>query len=72
MLDRRSWLKGAAAAAATLSAPSHAARRHRRISPNDRVNVAVIGAGRVDRTFSVPEIPETKDYVSDILGRLHK
>lgn len=45
MLDRRSWLKGAAAAAATLSAPSHAARRHRRISPNDRVNVAVIGAG---------------------------
>src|SRR5882724_12473359 len=22
------------------------------------------GAGRVDRTFSIPEIPETKDYVS--------
>ena len=30
------------------------------------------GVGRVDRTFSVPEIPETKDYVTDILGRLHK
>jgi soluble lytic murein transglycosylase-like protein len=30
------------------------------------------GSGRVDRTFSIPEIPETKDYVSDILGRLRK
>jgi soluble lytic murein transglycosylase-like protein len=30
------------------------------------------GITRVDRTFSVPEIPETKDYVSDILGRLGK
>jgi len=27
---------------------------------------------RVDRTFSIPEIPETKDYVTDILGRLGK
>lgn len=30
------------------------------------------GISRVDRTFSVPEIPETKDYVTDILGRLGK
>lgn len=30
------------------------------------------GIGRVDRNFSVPEIPETKDYVTDILGRLGK
>jgi soluble lytic murein transglycosylase-like protein len=30
------------------------------------------GMTRVDRTFSVPEIPETKDYVADILGRLGK
>ena len=30
------------------------------------------GITRVDRSFSVPEIPETKDYVSDILGRLGK
>jgi soluble lytic murein transglycosylase-like protein len=30
------------------------------------------GIGRVDKTFSVPEIPETKDYVTDILGRLRK
>jgi soluble lytic murein transglycosylase-like protein len=30
------------------------------------------GITRVDRTFSVPEIPETKDYVTDILGRLGK
>jgi soluble lytic murein transglycosylase-like protein len=30
------------------------------------------GITRVDRTSSVPEIPETKDYVSDILGRLGK
>jgi hypothetical protein len=26
----------------------------------------------VDRTFTVPDIPETKDYVTDILGRLGK
>jgi soluble lytic murein transglycosylase-like protein len=30
------------------------------------------GMTRVDRTFSVPEIPETQDYVTDILGRLGK
>ena len=30
------------------------------------------GMTRVDRTFSVPEIPETKGYVADILGRLGK
>jgi len=30
------------------------------------------GMTRVDRTLSVPEIPETKDYVTDILGRLGK
>ena len=30
------------------------------------------GMTRVDRTFSVPEIPETKDYVTGILGRLGK
>jgi soluble lytic murein transglycosylase-like protein len=30
------------------------------------------GMTRVDRTFSVPEIPETKDYVANILGRLGK
>jgi len=30
------------------------------------------GMTRVDRTFSVPEIPETKNYVTDILGRLGK
>jgi soluble lytic murein transglycosylase-like protein len=30
------------------------------------------GITRVDRTFSVPEIPETKDYVTNILGRLGK
>ena len=30
------------------------------------------GITRVDRTFAVPEIPETKDYVTDILGRLGK
>jgi soluble lytic murein transglycosylase-like protein len=30
------------------------------------------GMTRVDRTSSVPEIPETKDYVTDILGRLGK
>jgi len=30
------------------------------------------GITRVDRTFSVPQIPETKDYVTDILERLGK
>jgi soluble lytic murein transglycosylase-like protein len=30
------------------------------------------GMTRVDRTYSVPEIPETQDYVTDILGRLGK
>ena len=30
------------------------------------------GMTRVDRTLSVPEIPETKDYVTNILGRLAK
>jgi soluble lytic murein transglycosylase-like protein len=30
------------------------------------------GMTRVDRTLSVPEIPETKDYVTGILGRLGK
>ena len=30
------------------------------------------GSTRVDQTFSVPEIPETKDYVTNILGRLGK
>lgn len=30
------------------------------------------GITRVDRTFAIPEIPETKDYVTDILGRLGK
>jgi soluble lytic murein transglycosylase-like protein len=30
------------------------------------------GITRVDRTSTVPEIPETKDYVTDILGRLGK
>lgn len=30
------------------------------------------GMTRVDRTFSVPEIPETKGYVTNILGRLGK
>jgi len=30
------------------------------------------GMTRVDRTFSIPEIPETKGYVTDILGRLGK
>lgn len=30
------------------------------------------GITRVDRTFSVPAIPETQDYVTDILGRLKK
>jgi len=30
------------------------------------------GITRVDRTFSVPEIPETRDYVTDILGRMGK
>jgi soluble lytic murein transglycosylase-like protein len=30
------------------------------------------GIARVDHTFSVPDIPETKGYVADILGRLGK
>ncbi len=30
------------------------------------------GMTRVDRTFTVPEIPETKGYVTDILSRLGK
>jgi soluble lytic murein transglycosylase-like protein len=30
------------------------------------------GITRVDRTSTVPETPETKDYVTDILGRLGK
>lgn len=30
------------------------------------------GMTRVDRNFSVPEIPETQNYVTDILGRLGK
>ncbi|HEY2842779.1 MAG TPA: lytic transglycosylase domain-containing protein [Bryobacteraceae bacterium] len=30
------------------------------------------GVTRVDRTSAVPDIPETKDYVTDILGRLGK
>ena len=30
------------------------------------------GITRVDKTFTVPEIPETKDYVTHILGRLGK
>ena len=30
------------------------------------------GITRVDRTFTVPEIPETKGYVTGILGRLGK
>jgi soluble lytic murein transglycosylase-like protein len=30
------------------------------------------GINRVDRTSTVPEIPETKDYVTNILGRLGK
>ena len=30
------------------------------------------GMTRVDRTLSVPEIPETKGYVTNILGRLGK
>jgi soluble lytic murein transglycosylase-like protein len=30
------------------------------------------GITRVDRTSSVPEIPETQDYVTNILGRLGK
>ncbi|VVS96547.1 Oxidoreductase [Sphingomonas sp. EC-HK361] len=45
MMDRRSWLKGAAAAASSIAMPSHAARRTRRIVPSDRVNIAAIGAG---------------------------
>lgn len=46
MMDRRSWLKGAAATAAGLTVmPAYAAPSRRRISPSDRVNVAAIGAG---------------------------
>ena len=30
------------------------------------------GMTRVDKTFAVPEIPETKGYVTGILGRLGK
>jgi soluble lytic murein transglycosylase-like protein len=30
------------------------------------------GITRVEKTFTVPEIPETKDYVTNILGRLGK
>jgi soluble lytic murein transglycosylase-like protein len=30
------------------------------------------GMTRVDKTFAIPEIPETKDYVTGILGRLGK
>jgi soluble lytic murein transglycosylase-like protein len=30
------------------------------------------GMTRVDRSFTVPEIPETQDYVTNILGRLGK
>jgi len=30
------------------------------------------GITRVDKTFAIPEIPETKDYVTGILGRLGK
>jgi predicted dehydrogenase len=46
-IDRRAWLQGAAALTASLAVPAHGAgRRHqRRISPSDKVNVAVIGAG---------------------------
>jgi predicted dehydrogenase len=43
VIDRRTWIKGAAATAAVLvAAPAYAARR---ISPGDRVNIAAIGAG---------------------------
>ncbi len=28
------------------------------------------GAGRVDREGAVPDIPETRDYLRDILGKL--
>ncbi len=45
-IDRRSWLKGAAATAAgVIAAPAYAAAGSRRMSPSDRVNIAVIGAG---------------------------
>ncbi|MGN6268636.1 MAG: Gfo/Idh/MocA family protein [Sphingomonas sp.] len=46
MIDRRSWIKGAAATAAGLAAgPAFAARHPRRIAPSDRVNIASIGSG---------------------------
>lgn len=45
MIDRRSWLGGAAALAAGLSAAPAGAQKRRRRAANDRVNVAVIGAG---------------------------
>ena len=45
-IDRRSWLKGAAAvSAAAVAAPGFTVPRARRIAPGDRVNLAVIGAG---------------------------
>lgn len=45
-IDRRHMLKAAALTAAGLAMPpAFAARRIRRISPSDRVNVAAIGAG---------------------------
>ncbi len=44
-IDRRSWLAGAAAGVAGMALPVQAAKRHRRIAPSDRVNVAAIGAG---------------------------
>ncbi|MDH7638356.1 Gfo/Idh/MocA family protein [Sphingomonas oryzagri] len=44
-IDRRTWLTGAAAGVAGMALPVQAAKRHRRIAPSDRVNVAAIGAG---------------------------
>ena len=43
-MTRRDWLGGTAATAGLLTVPGSAAAK-RRIRPNDRVNVAVIGAG---------------------------
>lgn len=47
VIDRRSWLKGAAVTAAGFSVlPAYASPpRRRRIAPSDRVNIAAIGAG---------------------------
>lgn len=45
MIDRRSWLKGAAATGAGLTLFPNGASAARRLSPSDRVNIAVIGAG---------------------------